>query len=49
MLTPLEVLLLYPAHDGTLASMLSGRASVAPEKEFLSYQGTTFTYREAQE
>lgn len=44
MLSPLEVLRLYPPHDGTMASMLRSRAGVALEREFIVYQGTSFNY-----
>jgi crotonobetaine/carnitine-CoA ligase len=44
---PIEVLRLYPAHIGTLNSLLASRASVAPEREFLWFQGTSYTYAQA--
>ena len=47
-LSPLEVLRLYPAHDGSFASALASRVLVAPEREALVYQGRRWTYREVQ-
>lgn len=44
MLSPLEVLRLYPPHDGTMASMLRSRAAVAGEREFILYQGRSYGY-----
>ena len=49
MRTPLEVLRLYPAHDGTLASMLRSRVAVAGAREFLVYQGRSWTYAQVQD
>jgi len=43
-LQPLEVLSLYPPHDGTLASLLRSRASVAPEREFIVFGDRAWTY-----
>ena len=42
-LSPLEVLRLYPAHGGTLASLLASRASVDPQRPFLWFQGRTIS------
>lgn len=44
MLMPLDVLRLYPPHEGTIASMLRSRAAAAAEREFLVYQGRSWTY-----
>jgi crotonobetaine/carnitine-CoA ligase len=44
MLSPLEVLRLYPPHGGTLASMLRSRVTVAGEREFIVYQGRSRSY-----
>ena len=49
MRTPLEVLRLYPAHDGTLAGALAGRVRVAGAREFLLFQGRSYTYAEVQQ
>jgi carnitine-CoA ligase len=46
MLSPLEVIRLYPPHNGTLASMLKSRVSVAAQREFLLFQGQSFTYQQ---
>jgi crotonobetaine/carnitine-CoA ligase len=46
MLSPLEVIRLYPPHNGTLASMLKSRVSVAAQREFLVFQGQSFTYQQ---
>jgi len=48
MLTPLQVLRLYPAHDGTLASALAARVQVAGAREFLLYQGRSYSYAEVE-
>lgn len=45
-MTPIEVLRLYPEHDGTLRSMLDARASVAPDRELFVFRGVAWTYRE---
>ncbi|HVQ03983.1 MAG TPA: AMP-binding protein, partial [Burkholderiaceae bacterium] len=44
MLRPLEVLQLYPPHDGTVASLLDSRAGVAPDRECLVFEQRTITY-----
>jgi crotonobetaine/carnitine-CoA ligase len=49
MLTPLEVLRLYPPHGGTLASMLRSRVAVAGDREFIVYQGRSFSYAQVQQ
>jgi crotonobetaine/carnitine-CoA ligase len=49
MLAPLEVLKLYPPHGGTLASMLRSRAAVAGGREFIVYQGRSFSYAQVLE
>ena len=46
--TPLQVLQLYPMHDGSLAGLLRSRASVAPQRECLVYQGQSFSYVQVQ-
>ena len=46
-LSPLEVLRLYPAHGGTLNSLLASRASVDPQRPFLWFQGRTISYAQA--
>lgn len=46
MLTSLEVLRLYPPHSGTVASALQSRASVAGDREFVSFQGRSWSYSE---
>ena len=47
MRTPLEVLRLYPSHDGSIASMLRGRASVAGAREFVHFLGRSTAYAQA--
>lgn len=47
MLEPIEVLRLYPAHSGTFSSMLASRAAVAPDREFIWFQGTSYSYAQA--
>jgi crotonobetaine/carnitine-CoA ligase len=49
MLTPFDVLKLYPAHDGTLAAALAARVRVAGEREFLLFQGRSYSYAQVQE
>ena len=49
LIPPLEVLRRYPAHAGTLVSMLASRAAIQPDKAFLVFQGQSFTYREVLE
>jgi crotonobetaine/carnitine-CoA ligase len=46
-LTPIEVLALYPPHGQTLNSLLASRASSVPERVFLVFQGAATTYAEA--
>jgi carnitine-CoA ligase len=41
---PIEVLGLYPAHDGTLRSVLEARAAVAPDRVLIAHRGGTITY-----
>jgi crotonobetaine/carnitine-CoA ligase len=43
---PIDVLALYPAHHGTLGSMLESRRAVAPEREFLVFEGAVLSYAE---
>lgn len=47
MRSPLEVLRLYPAHGGSLAAMLQGRASVAGAREFVLFQERSISYGQA--
>jgi crotonobetaine/carnitine-CoA ligase len=49
MLKPLEVLRLYPPHDGTLASALAARVQVAGDREFLAYQGQSYSYAQVEQ
>ena len=44
---PIDVLSSYPAHRGSLRSVLASRASTAPEREFLVFEGRSLTYRDA--
>ncbi|MCZ7565613.1 MAG: AMP-binding protein [Burkholderiales bacterium] len=46
MLKPIEVLSLYPDHDGTLCGSLDSRVAVAPDREFLVFKGGAATYHE---
>ena len=46
LMAPLDVLRRFPAHRGTLASLLQTRVGTQPEKEFLLFQGRSFSYRE---
>jgi crotonobetaine/carnitine-CoA ligase len=46
MRTPIEVVSGYPAHGGTLWSMLATRATAAPAREFIVFQGRSITYRD---
>jgi crotonobetaine/carnitine-CoA ligase len=43
--TPLEVLRLYPPHDGTLLGALESRIQADPERPFLLYRGRTWSRR----
>ena len=43
---PIEVISSYPAHDGTLGSMLASRAAAAPDRELVVFQGESLTYRD---
>jgi crotonobetaine/carnitine-CoA ligase len=45
MLSPLEVIRTYPAHAGTLGSMLASRAAVAPDRVFVQFGERAWTYR----
>ena len=47
MLSPLEVLDLYPPHDGTVGSVFRSRLKVAPDREFIVFEGISYSYREA--
>jgi crotonobetaine/carnitine-CoA ligase len=44
MKTPIEVLRLYPAHDGTLKDVLASRARQDPQRPFLIFQDTTWSW-----
>jgi crotonobetaine/carnitine-CoA ligase len=44
MKTPLEVLRLYPEHDGTLHGLLASRAALQPDRPFLLFQDATWTW-----
>jgi crotonobetaine/carnitine-CoA ligase len=46
MLAPLEVLRLYPAHDGTFRGALTSRAQVAAQRNALVFQGRHWTFDE---
>src|SRR5688572_26968451 len=44
-LCPLDVLRLYPPHDGTLMGALESRIQDDPERPFLLYRGRTWSRR----
>jgi crotonobetaine/carnitine-CoA ligase len=44
---PIDVISSYPPHRGSLRSVLASRASAAPEREFLVFEGRSLTYRDA--
>ena len=44
MLSPIDVISLYPAHRYTLGSLLASRASAIPDREFMAYGDASFTY-----
>jgi len=44
MKTPIDVLRLYPEHDGTLKSVLASRARPDPDRPFLIFQDTTWSW-----
>jgi crotonobetaine/carnitine-CoA ligase len=46
MLTPLEVLKLYPEHDCTLAGAFESRAGRDPQRPFLRFAGRTWSWAE---
>lgn len=46
MLTPLQVLSLYPPHRGTLASLIDARAAVTPQRECLLFEDAALSYFE---
>ncbi len=48
LISPLDVLRRYPAHNNTIVDMLRSRASVQPNKEMLLFQGQSFTYAQVQ-
>ncbi len=41
---PIDVISDYPAHSGTLWSMLASRAAAAPDREFVAFAGESSTY-----
>jgi crotonobetaine/carnitine-CoA ligase len=45
-MTPLEVLHLYPPHDGSLAGLLASRAARNGDKPFLLFEGRSIAWRE---
>ena len=47
LIAPLDVLRLYPPHQGTMLSMLQSRVSVQPDKEFLLFEGISTSYTQA--
>ncbi len=47
MLTPIEVIAQYPAHRYTLGSVLASRASVVPDRDFMVYGDSVFTYAQS--
>jgi crotonobetaine/carnitine-CoA ligase len=49
MLKPLEVLRLYPEHDGTLASAFASRMARDPARPFMLFAGRTWSWREFDE
>ena len=46
-MTPLQVLQLYPPHEGTLVSMMHSRAAVAAGREFIQFEGRSTSYVQA--
>ncbi len=44
---PIDVISSYPAHRGSLCSILASRAAAAPERELLVFEGRSLTYRDA--
>lgn len=48
-LLPQDVLALYPAHDDTIPSLLSSRATTNPDRPLLVFDGRTWTYAEVQQ
>jgi crotonobetaine/carnitine-CoA ligase len=47
MLTPIQVISSYAPHRYSLGSLLASRASAAPQREFLVFQGESITYAQA--
>jgi crotonobetaine/carnitine-CoA ligase len=45
-MTPIEVLRLYPPHDGSLAGLFASRAARSGERPFLLFEGATISWRE---
>lgn len=48
MLPPLEVLDLYPPHDGTVGSIFRSRLKVAADREFIVFEEKSYSYRDAE-
>lgn len=48
MMTPIQVLDLYPPHDGTLKGFLASRAGVAPQRPFLLFQDRRWSWGECE-
>src|SRR5690606_9430844 len=46
MLSPQQVLALYPPHSGSLYSLFESRVSAVPDREFLVFRGISYRYRE---
>jgi len=49
MLSSLDVLRLYPPHDGTIAGMLRSRCASAADREFIQYRGQSHSYRQVRD
>jgi len=46
---PIDVISRYAPHQGSLRSVLASRASAAPEREFVAFQGRSLSFRETAE
>lgn len=46
LLTPAQVVVLYPNHDYSLTSLLKSRISAVPNKPFMLFEGKSWTYAE---
>ena len=46
---PIDVISRYPPHQGSLCSVLAGRAIAVPEREFMVFQGRSLSFRETAE